>query len=102
MSESVFDFTENVERPVSAKGIQVTDEMNVSLLTNAGKKASLERSEIADELADLKSVYNRLMVKLIKKADPESAITVQSATTEIDEKLAVLDAPEPKPEPIDQ
>jgi hypothetical protein len=67
--------------------------MGVALLTDAGKKASLERSEIADELADLKSVYNRLMVKLIKKADPDSTITVDSATTELNAKLTALDAP---------
>jgi hypothetical protein len=93
MTDSVFEFSEKVERPVNAKGIQVTDEMGVALLTDAGKKASLERSEIADELADLKSVYNRLMVKLIKKADPDSTITVDSATTELNAKLTALDAP---------
>lgn len=92
MSESVFSFTENIERPVNAKGIQVSEDMVVGLLTDAGKKATLERDEIADELADLKSVYNRLMVKLIKKADPSSKITVDSAGTELNEKLAKLDA----------
>jgi len=88
MSESVFEFEESIKRPVIAKGIQVSEEMVVGLLTTAGKKATLEKEEIADELADLKSVYNRLMVKLIKKADPESTITVESASAELETKLA--------------
>jgi len=88
MSESVFQFTENVERPVKAMGIQITEEMSVSLLTDAGKKGTLTKEEIADELADLKSVYNRLMVKLVKNADPSSTITVETASAELEAKLA--------------
>lgn len=91
MSESVFEFEETKKTPVIAKGIQVSDEMTVGLLTSVGKKATLEKEEIADELADLKSVYNRLMVKLIKKADPESTITVETASAELEAKLAPVE-----------
>lgn len=88
MADSVYDFTEKVERIVGAKGIQINDEMVSALLTDSGKKSSLTKEELSEaELAQVKDVYNMLMVKLIKKADPESTITKKEADTELEEKL---------------
>jgi len=95
MSENALSFTEKIESPIEAQGVQITVGLKSFLLTNKGKKSNALLEEFTEEeQAEIKEVYGFISAKLIKKADATSTVTASEIVKQVEGNIEATPEPE--------